>query len=127
MVQAPGSPGGADSRSRSRPNGDRREGIHASATKKYVSRCVLSGSHSDDAPWALLRHARPAWQVARGLPRLAEDVQVAISAAGVGADPADLLRLHRQLRRGAGHLRLLVLVPAPLPGDKYAASVEQGR
>ena len=54
-------------------------------------------------------------------------MQVAVAAAGVGADGEDLLGAHRQGAGGALQLRLLVGVAPPLPGDEHAVLAQQRR
>ena len=60
-------------------------------------------------------------------PRLRDEVQMAVAAAGVGADVADLERLHRQLAGRALELGLLAGVAAALPRDERAAVAQQRR
>src|SRR3954454_21572245 len=76
---------------------------------------------------ALLGHTCAARELLRSGAGLANQVKVAVLAAGERADVTDLLGTHRQPRRGALELRLLLGVALPLPGDENATVRQQRR
>src|SRR6188768_3193869 len=76
---------------------------------------------------SLLGHSRTTRQVIRGRAELANQVQVAMFAAGRGPDMADLLGPHRELLSSPGELGLFVGVALALPGNEDAAVLEQWR
>src|SRR6476469_10044552 len=75
----------------------------------------------------LLRHARAAGEVCWRRPRLANQVEVAMLAAGPGAGVEDPLGFHRQLPRGTFELRLLIRVSFALPGYEDTVFVKKRR
>src|SRR4249920_3242439 len=75
---------------------------------------------------ALLGHARASGELAWSWADLAEDVQVAVLAAGERAYGENLLRLHCQRFGCIGDLSLLVGVALALPGDEDAVFLQEG-
>ena len=87
--------------------------------------CARNPAAPTAPPGAASSPSRPGAADRRGRARLADEVEVAVLAAGVGPDGEDLDRVHRQRLGGAVELRLLVGVAAALPGDEDAAGAEE--